>query len=36
MESDQYEEDMEDIGLDEKIEHHWRMVFKDRDGEVGD
>ena len=34
MDPDPDEEDMEDARLDEKIVHHWRMVFDDNDGGV--
>ena len=35
VEQDPDEEDMEDVKLDKKSEHHWRMVFEDNDGGVG-
>ena len=36
METDPYEEDMEDVRLDNEREHHWRMVFNDNNGGVDD
>ena len=29
MDPDPDEEEMEDVRLNDKIEHHWRVVFKD-------
>ena len=31
-----YEEEMEDVKLDDERENHWRMVFEDNDGEEDD
>ena len=31
LEDDPDEEDMDDVNLDDKREHHWRMVFEDYD-----
>ena len=36
MEDDIDGEDMDDVNLDDERERHWRMVFKDNDGEVDD
>ena len=32
MNPDPDEEEMEDVRLDDKREHHWRMVFRDDGG----
>ena len=34
MEDDPEEEDIEDVKLDNKREHHWRMFFEDNNGGV--
>ena len=31
VEYDIYEEDMDDVNLDDDREHHWNMVFEDND-----
>ena len=36
MEDDPDEEEMDDINLDDERDFHWRMVFEDNDGGVGD
>ena len=36
MEDDPDEEEMKGVNLDDKREHHWRMVFEDNGGGVGD
>ena len=36
MEYHPYEEEMEDVKLDDERENHWRMVFEDNDGEDDD
>ena len=34
MEDNPDEEEVDDINLEDKREHHWRMVFEDNDGGV--
>ena len=34
MENDLDEEDMDGVNLNDEIESHWRVVFKDNDGGV--
>ena len=36
MGPDPYEEEMDDVGLDDERECHWMMVFKDNEGLVDD
>ena len=36
MEDDPYEEDMDDVNLDDERKHHWRMVLEDNEGGVED
>ena len=36
MEDDPNEEDMDDVNLYDKREHHWRMVVEENDGGVDD
>ena len=36
VEGDPYEEDMDDVNLDDEMERHWVMVFEDNAGGVDD
>ena len=34
MENDPDEEDMDDVNIDDKMERHWNIFFKDNEGGV--
>ena len=36
VEDDPYEEEMDDVNLDDDRERHWRMMFEDNDVGVND